>query len=253
MDGPGRPTLYKPEFAEQAYDLCLMGATNQDLADCFEVSRSTIDKWLRREREFAQTVRRGRDLADAEVARALYSRAVGFSYQATKVLLHRGEPVFVPVTVYQPPHVGAGMFWLRNRRPDLWRRDDRRDDRRLQAASRQARDVGPADGELAHHGVIAPVEMVEAAEPGLAASAECGDDKGGGSAHVAAGHGRAVQAIDAADQRGPAAHSDAGAHPGELVDVTETLLENRLGDGADAGRRRQQRHRRRLQVGGKAG
>ena len=36
MDRPGRPTLYKPEFADQAHKLCLMHATNQELADCFE-------------------------------------------------------------------------------------------------------------------------------------------------------------------------------------------------------------------------
>ena len=43
MNGPGRPSLYKPEFAEQAFELCLAGATNQDLADTFEVGHSTID------------------------------------------------------------------------------------------------------------------------------------------------------------------------------------------------------------------
>jgi hypothetical protein len=43
MDGPGRPSHYKPEFAEQAFELCLAGATNLDLADTFEVGHSTID------------------------------------------------------------------------------------------------------------------------------------------------------------------------------------------------------------------
>ncbi|HEX9522547.1 MAG TPA: hypothetical protein VF949_06250, partial [Reyranella sp.] len=63
MDGPGRPSLYKPEFAAQAYELCLAGATNRDLADCFDVGHSTIDNWLQRHPEFAQSVKRGRSLA----------------------------------------------------------------------------------------------------------------------------------------------------------------------------------------------
>jgi hypothetical protein len=165
MTGPGRPTLFKPEFAEQAYNLCLMGAINEDLADCFEVSRSAIDKWLRREPAFADAVRRGRALADGEVSRALHSRAVGFTYQTTKVVLYKGERVLLPVTIYQPPHVGACLFWLQNRRPDQWRRNGARkppaelDD----PLSRQARDVGPAGRELVDHGVVAPVEMVETA------------------------------------------------------------------------------------------
>ena len=33
MDGPGRPTHYQEEFAEQAYKLCLAGATNDELAE----------------------------------------------------------------------------------------------------------------------------------------------------------------------------------------------------------------------------
>ena len=79
MDGPGRPSLYEPEFAEQAHGLCLAGATNQELAECFDVGRSTIDNWLRKHPEFALAVRRGRALADGGVARALHSRAVGYS------------------------------------------------------------------------------------------------------------------------------------------------------------------------------
>jgi hypothetical protein len=74
MDGPGRPSLYKPEFAEQAFELCLAGATNRDLADAFEVGHSTIDNWLQKQPEFAQAVKRGRVVADGAVARALHSR-----------------------------------------------------------------------------------------------------------------------------------------------------------------------------------
>src|SRR6266851_6080822 len=110
MEGPGRPTLYKPEFTEQAYKLCLAGATNQDLADCFDVARSTIDKWLQSRREFAQAVQRGRDLADGDVAHKLYTRAIGYTCETTKVLLYRGEPVAVPHTVHYPPDVKACMF-----------------------------------------------------------------------------------------------------------------------------------------------
>jgi hypothetical protein len=144
MDRPGRPTLYKPEFAEQAYELCLMGATSQDLADCFDVAHSTIDNWLHKIPEFADSVRRGRDLADGKVARGLYSRAIGYDHEATRVLLHRGEPVTVAHTVHHPPDIRACIFWLRNRRPRQWRaeaappQDHPPDWRALERASEQA-------------------------------------------------------------------------------------------------------------------
>ena len=124
-------------------------------------------------------MRSGRSLADGKVAHGLYSRAVGYSYESTRVLLHCGEPVAVRHTVHLPPDVRAGIFWLRNRRPQQWR-----------TASGQARDVCPAEGELPRHAVVAPVEMIEAAEPCLAAGAQAGDDESGGRADVGAGHGR---------------------------------------------------------------
>jgi hypothetical protein len=120
MDGPGRPSLYQPEFAEQAFELCLAGATNLDLADTFDVGHSTIDNWLHKHPEFAQAVRRGRALADGKVAHGLYSRAVGYSYETTRVVLYKGEPVVLPHTVHKPPDVRAGIFWLCNRRPEQW-------------------------------------------------------------------------------------------------------------------------------------
>jgi hypothetical protein len=121
MPGRGRPTLYKPENGELARKFCMLGATNDDLAGCFEVARSTIDQWLATIPEFAEGVRQGRDVADAAVVEKLYSRAMGYSYETKKVLLYRGEPVTVPHTVHYPPDIQACIFWLRNRRRRTWR------------------------------------------------------------------------------------------------------------------------------------
>jgi hypothetical protein len=120
MPGRGRPTLYKPENGELARKFCMLGATNDDLAGCFEVARSTIDQWLATIPEFAEGVRQGRDVADAAVVEKLYSRAMGYSYETKKVLLYRGEPVTVPHTVHYPPDIQACIFWLRNRRRHHW-------------------------------------------------------------------------------------------------------------------------------------
>jgi hypothetical protein len=117
---PGRPTLYKPENGELARKFCMLGATNEDLADCFEVSRSTIDGWIAAIPEFAEGVRQGRDEADVAVVEKLYSRAMGYSYETKKILICRGEPVTVPHTVHYPPDIRACIFWLRNRRPRHW-------------------------------------------------------------------------------------------------------------------------------------
>ncbi len=142
MDGPGRPSLYKPEFAEQAFELCLAGATNRDLADAFEVGHSTIDNWLQKQPEFAQAVKRGRVVADGAVARALHSRAIGYSYETRRVVFNQGEPVVLRQTVHKPPDVRAAIFWLRNRCPQYWHDGSRADIQPDRKAGRSAHTIG---------------------------------------------------------------------------------------------------------------
>jgi hypothetical protein len=77
MARPGRPTLYKPNNAELARKFCLLGATNDDMADCFEVACRTIDDWIASVPEFGAGVREGRAVADGRVARGRYDHAIG--------------------------------------------------------------------------------------------------------------------------------------------------------------------------------
>jgi uncharacterized protein YjcR len=76
----GRPTKYKTQYVEEAYELCLLGATDKDLAEEFEVNEDTINEWKKAYPAFADALKRGKRKADAKVAAALYKRAVGFSY-----------------------------------------------------------------------------------------------------------------------------------------------------------------------------
>jgi hypothetical protein len=125
MDGQdktemGRPSLYKPEYAELAHNYCLLGATNEELAGFFDVAPRTVDNWLSEHADFATAVRNGRAAADASIARKLYRRADGYDYVAEKVFFYRGEAKTVDHRVHVPPDVGACIFWLRNRRRQQW-------------------------------------------------------------------------------------------------------------------------------------
>lgn len=138
----GRPTLYKPENADIARLACMLGATNEALAERFEVSPRTVDNWIAAIPEFGDAVRQGRLVADELVVSALFARATGMERKVTKMFCHKGQPITVSYTVALPPNVRACMFWLRNRRPGQWRefiaeRDDL-DFRELEEASRQA-------------------------------------------------------------------------------------------------------------------
>jgi hypothetical protein len=118
----GRPSLYREEYAEQARKFCLLGATDQELADFFEMDVRTIYDWKRTKPEFSKAIMRGKMQADAEVAAKLYERACGYTHGAVKIYrADDGSVIKVPYTVEYPPDTQAASLWLRNRQPRLWR------------------------------------------------------------------------------------------------------------------------------------
>lgn len=117
----GRPTAYKPEFAKQAKKLCELGATDKELADFFEVETRTIYRWRNQYEDFCQAVIAGKDRADDRVERALYNRAVGYTFESEKVFQHQGQILRAPTLEHVPPDPGAAMNWLKNRQSDKWR------------------------------------------------------------------------------------------------------------------------------------
>ena len=117
----GRPSKFKPEFAEQAQKLCELGATDEDLADFFSVSIRTIANWKTEHEEFLQALKGGKDRADERVERSLYQRAVGYTFDAIHFSSFQGKVTATPYREHTAPDVTAQIFWLKNRRPDLWR------------------------------------------------------------------------------------------------------------------------------------
>jgi hypothetical protein len=55
------------------------------------------------------------------VEQSLYRRAVGYSYDAVRIMGYAGEYTHVPYVEHLPPDTTACIFWLKNRRRDLWR------------------------------------------------------------------------------------------------------------------------------------
>jgi len=119
----GRPSLYRKEYAEQARKLCLLGATDVEMADFFGVSEPTLIAWRKAHPEFLKSSIAGKLQADAEVADKLYHRARGYSHDAVKIFMPAGasEPVYAPYTEHYPPDTQAASLWLRNRQPRKWR------------------------------------------------------------------------------------------------------------------------------------
>ena len=123
----GRPSAFKSEYAEQALKLCRLGATDADMAGFFGVSEQTVNAWKTAHPAFLESLKEGKALADAEVADKLFRRATGYEHAAVKIVANAttGQEHIVHYTERYAPDTTAAIFWLKNRRPDLWR--DKRD------------------------------------------------------------------------------------------------------------------------------
>ena len=111
----GRPTAYKEEYDVQAMKLCLLGATDERLANFFEVSVTTINTWKEKYPNFLLSIREGKEEADANVAHALYNRALGYSHPHDHISNFQGEITVTPTTKHYAPDTGAAFIWLKNR------------------------------------------------------------------------------------------------------------------------------------------
>lgn len=118
------PSHYKEEYAEQAYRICLLlGATDAELGQIFDVSEQTINNWKKAHPEFKDALDRGKLGADSRVAERLYQRACGFEHEAVKIVADAktGAEHIVPYTERYPPDTVAAIFWLKNRQRGKWR------------------------------------------------------------------------------------------------------------------------------------
>lgn len=117
----GRPSKYKPEYNDLAYKFCLLHATDEKLAEFFEVDEATINRWKVDYPEFCKSIKEGKEIADMEVAKSLVHRAKGYSHKEDKIFLHEGQPVIVPTVKHYAPDTLAAMYWLNNRNPNRWK------------------------------------------------------------------------------------------------------------------------------------
>ncbi|MBT0318577.1 helix-turn-helix domain-containing protein [Morganella morganii] len=136
----GKPSSYQPEYAEQARKLCLLGATDKELADFFNVSESTINKWKIDFVEFSESIKKGKDLADADVAERLFNRACGYVAPDVDIKVIDSKIVMTDFMKHYPPDTTAAIFWLKNRQKNKWR-------------DKQEIDLSSPDGSMSPRGL----------------------------------------------------------------------------------------------------
>jgi len=115
----GRPTDYTKKSPIIAFNFALLGLTDERIAAAMGIDVTTFYVWVKEKPEFSQALIDGRENVDGLVVNAMFKRAVGFKYDAVKILSEKGSPVYAPYEEYVPPDVNAAKYFLSIRRGKL--------------------------------------------------------------------------------------------------------------------------------------
>lgn len=110
-------THVKP-YLDEIQGWAMSGLTDEQIADNLGIAASTIYEYKKKYPEFSEALKKGKDIADAQVVNALFKTATGFTYYED-IATATGE--VVQAQRYAKPNTTAQIFWLKNRQPDQWR------------------------------------------------------------------------------------------------------------------------------------
>lgn len=98
------------------------GQIDTQIAARVGVSASTLYEWKRKYPEIAAALANGKEVVDVKVENALLKRALGYTYEETRREGTQGGAAKISmVTRHVAPDVTAQIFWLKNRKPEVWR------------------------------------------------------------------------------------------------------------------------------------
>ena len=111
------------------------GLTDEQIAHNCGISRSTLKEWRAKYPAISAALKDGKEIIDILVENALLKRALGYEYIETtheRVVAGIDEETHTPihemaltktVTKMVIPDTTAQIYWLKNRRRDVWKND----------------------------------------------------------------------------------------------------------------------------------
>lgn len=117
------------------------GLIDQQIADNMGINVKTLYEWKNNYSNISNALKESKDTADRQVENAMFKSAVGFEYdEETFETIHLRSTITDPDTgdekevIYESkevlvkrvkkvvaPNTTAGIFWLKNRKPEVWR------------------------------------------------------------------------------------------------------------------------------------
>lgn len=94
------------------------GLTDEQISSNMGITTSTLYVWKNKYSEISETLKKGKEVVDRQVENALLKRALGYRYDE---ITTEGGVETKRVTKEVVPDTTAQIFWLKNRKPDVWR------------------------------------------------------------------------------------------------------------------------------------
>lgn len=110
-------THVKP-YLDEIQGWAMSGLTDEQIAINLDISHDSFYRYKKQFSEFSEALKKGKDIADAQVVNALFKTATGFTYYED-IATATGE--VVQAQRYAKPNTTAQIFWVKNRQPDRWR------------------------------------------------------------------------------------------------------------------------------------
>ena len=101
------------------------GLSLDQIAIKIGIASRTLSRWRVKYSSIGQVLKKTREMADTEVENALFKRAIGYNITLTKPMKIKDTPysesiIYVNEEVHIAGEVGAQVFWLSNRKPEVW-------------------------------------------------------------------------------------------------------------------------------------
>ncbi len=100
------------------------GLTDEQISKNMGIAYSTLRVWRDKYPPISAALKRGKEVVDIEVENKLLKRALGYEYDEVKTVqkIVDGKKYAEKITItrHVMPDTTAQIFWLKNRKPDVW-------------------------------------------------------------------------------------------------------------------------------------
>lgn len=102
------------------------GLTDEQLASNMGIAAGTLYEWKKKYPEIDESIKKGKRPVDIKVENKLYRNAIGYEYEETKTIIDimpdgSKKQRVEKFKKYAQPDTSAQIFWLKNRKADIWR------------------------------------------------------------------------------------------------------------------------------------